>query len=58
MPTQQEIQKSQGTRLSETAPWESYDSELGVPMSPELAVEVAEYAQKRYQDAPISSETQ
>jgi len=59
MLTQQEIQKSQGTRLDEKAPWESYDSELGGPkMSPELAAEVAEYAQKRYQDAPISAETQ
>jgi len=59
MPTLQEIQKSQGTRLSETAPWESYDSELSGPkMSPELAAQVADYATKHYQDAPVSSEAQ
>lgn len=58
-PTAQEIQASQGTRLSEVAPWESYDSELtGQKMSPELAAQVAEYATKRYQDAPVSSQTQ
>jgi hypothetical protein len=58
-PTLQEIQASQGTRLQETAPWESYDSELtGPKMTPELAAQVAEYAQKRYQDAPVSSQTQ
>ena len=59
MPTIQEIQATQGTRLSETAPWESYDTELtGTKMSPELAAQVADYAQKRYQDAPVSSQTQ
>ena len=59
MPTQQEIQATQGTRLQETAPWESYDSELtGQKISPELAAQIAEYAQKRYQDAPVSSQTQ
>jgi len=58
-PTAQEIQQTQGTRLSEVAPWESYDTELtGQKMSPELAAQVAEYAQKRYQDAPVSSQTQ
>lgn len=58
-PTLQEIQKSQGTRLSETAPWESYDSELSGPkMSPELAAQVAQYSEKRYKDAPVSSESQ
>lgn len=60
MPTLQEIQKSQGTRLNqEVAPWESYDTELtGTKMSPELAAQVADYEQKRYQDAPVSSQTQ
>jgi len=58
-PTAQDIQKTQGTRLSETAPWETYDSELSGPkMSPELAAQVAAYAEKRYQDAPVSSEAQ
>jgi hypothetical protein len=59
-PTIQEIQKTQGTRLNqEVAPWESYESELtGQKMTPELAAQVAEYAQKRYQDAPVSSQSQ
>ena len=53
------MQATQGTRLQETAPWESYDSELtGQKISPELAAQIAEYAQKRYQDAPVSSQTQ
>lgn len=58
-PTPQEIQATQGTRLSEIAPWESYDRELtGQRVSPELAAEIAEYAKKRYQDAPVDSQTQ
>jgi len=56
--TQEEIQKLQGTRLSETAPWESYNSELETKMSPELAAQVAEYSQKHYRDAPVSGEAQ
>ena len=60
MPTAQEILASQGTRLNrELAPWDSYESELtGPKMSPELAAQVAEYATKRYADAPVSSQTQ
>jgi len=58
MPTTQEIQKSQGTRLSETAPWDSYDNELGCNMSPELAAQVAEYAEKRYTDSKVDGQTQ
>jgi hypothetical protein len=58
-PTVQEIQATQGTRLSETAPWESYDSELSGPkMSSELASQVAAYSEQRYKDAPQSSESQ
>jgi len=58
-PTIQEIQKAQGTRLSEVAPWESYDAELSGPkMTPELAAQVAAYAESRYEDAPVSSESQ
>ncbi len=58
-PTMAEIQAAQGTRLSETAPWESYDNELvGRKVSPELAAQIADYATKRHQDAPISSQTQ
>jgi hypothetical protein len=59
-PTIQEIQKHQGTRLNqEVAPWESYDAEMtGPKMTPELAAQVAAYSQNRYQDAPVSSQTQ
>lgn len=58
-PSMQEIQATQGTRLSDVAPWESYDQELAGPkMSPELANQVAAYAQQRYKDAPLSSESQ
>jgi hypothetical protein len=58
-PTAQEIQQTQGTRLSETAPWDSYDSELSGPkMSPELAAQVAAYSEQRYKDAPVSSQSQ
>ena len=58
-PTMQEIQATQGTRLSGTAPWDSYSKELeGTKVSPELAAQIAEYATKRYQDAPVSSQTQ
>lgn len=58
MPNAQEIQSLQGTRLSERAPWESYNDEMGVQMNPELAADVAAYAQRRYEDAPVSSQTQ
>ena len=57
-PDIREIQKSQGTRLSSTAPWESYANEMDVNMSPQLAKQVAEYAEKRYQDGPVDSQTQ
>lgn len=52
-----EIQKHQGTRLSSTAPWESYASEMDVNMTPQLAKQVAEYAEKRH-DGPVDSQTQ
>lgn len=59
MPTAQEIQQLQGTRLKETAPWESYASEMNGPaMNPELAAAVAEYSQKHYEETKVSSETQ
>jgi hypothetical protein len=57
-PTLNEIQKHQGTRNSEESPWDSYDTEMTPNMSPELAAQVAAYAERRYQDAPVSSEAQ
>jgi hypothetical protein len=59
MPTAKEILATQGTRKSDVSPWDSYDSELaGTPMTPELAAQVADYATKHHQDAPISSQAQ
>jgi hypothetical protein len=58
MPTAQEIQAVQGTRLSETNPWDSYGDELGVKMTPELAAAVDAYSQKRWQKDKVGSETQ
>lgn len=58
-PTIQEIQQTQGTRLSEVSPWDSYDKELtGQKVTPELAAQIADYATKRYQDGPVSSQAQ
>ena len=59
MPTAQEVLKTQGTRLSDVSPWDSYDSELaGTPMTPELAAQVADYATKYHQDAKVSAQAQ
>lgn len=58
MPTAQEIQAQQGTRLSETNPWDSYAAEIGSSVSPDMAAAVAEYATKRYSDGPSSSQAQ
>lgn len=38
----------QGTRLSETAPWDSYADEMTEKYSPELAAEVADYSTRRH----------
>lgn len=56
MSTAQEIAASQGTRLSETAPWESYESEMDVKMSKDLAAAVAEYAERRYESDQTSNQ--
>lgn len=56
MPTTQEIAATQGTRLSEKAPWETYESEMDVKMSKELAAAVAEYAERRYESDQTSNQ--
>jgi hypothetical protein len=56
--TAQEIQQTQGTRLSTTAPWDSYDNEMGIKLTPELSAAVDAYAQKHYTNKKPSSETQ
>jgi hypothetical protein len=58
LPTPQEIQATQGTRLSSENPWDSYSTEMNGPaMSPELAAQVAAYAATR-NDGKTSSQTQ
>lgn len=54
-PTQEEILAQQGTRLSEKAPWETYDAEMDFDptMTPELAKAVEDYAQN-YHDSTSS----
>lgn len=55
-PTAQEIAQSQGTRLSEKAPWETYENELDVKMSKDLAAAVAEYSERRYESDQTSNQ--
>jgi hypothetical protein len=52
----QQVMESQGTRLSEKNPWETYGAEMEARMSPEMASEVAEYADRRYESDRTSSE--
>jgi hypothetical protein len=47
--TPQAVQKAQGTRLQEKAPWESYN--LQEELSPELEAAVAEYSTHRHDDS-------
>lgn len=53
--TDEEIRKTQGTRLSEKAPWETYDAEFGGD-DPALLAAMAEYA-SRVSDAEASNQT-
>lgn len=53
--TEEEIKKSQGTRLSEKAPWETYDNEFNLD-DPAMLAAMAEYA-SRTSDAEASSQT-
>lgn len=48
---------SQGTRLSETAPWDSYADEMTEKLSPELEAEVEEYSKHRHDPAKSSNES-
>lgn len=51
-PTLQQVQESQGTRLQEKAPWESYAAEMGQYLDPKLAQEVADYSERRHDAKP------
>lgn len=47
-PTIEEIQRSQGTRLSSKPQWETYGSEMESKMSPELQEQVKRYEERRH----------
>lgn len=47
--TPAEIAKTQGTRLQEESPWETYDREMAIEMSPEVEAAMEELG-KRYHD--------
>lgn len=47
----------QGTRLSDTAPWDSYADEMTERYSPELAAEIEEYSKHRHDPAKSSNES-
>lgn len=49
-------ENGQGTRLSEQAPWETYGDEMAAQMSDEMAVLVAEYAERSYEADTVSSQ--
>lgn len=55
MPTAEEIQKSQGTRLSEVPPWMSYAASFDAPTDKELEMAVEEYSTRRHEST--SSQT-
>ncbi len=46
----------QGTRLSEKAPWETYETEMDVKMSKELADAVERYSENRYEANQTSNQ--
>lgn len=49
--TPKQIQDSQGTRLSEKAPWETYNEEMDIKMPPELEAAVMDYANNYHEDS-------
>lgn len=49
--TPEQIQAAQGTRLSEKAPWETYEEEMAIKMPPELEAAVMDYAQNYHEDS-------
>jgi hypothetical protein len=54
MPTAQEIQSTQGTRLSEAPPWETYAKEMDQKVSPALAEAITEYSKRQHDVKPSS----
>lgn len=58
MPTPEEILRTQGTRLSDEAPWMSYGREMDPRLSGDLAQAVEEYSKKHHAAAGTSSQNQ
>jgi hypothetical protein len=56
MPIQAEQLTGQGTRTSETPPWESYDTELDSKMSPALQREVDAYSRRKHAKTSTQNE--
>lgn len=56
MPTPQDILSTQGTRLNEAAPWETYAAEMGDHFTADLAQAVADYAECRYEEQETSNQ--
>lgn len=52
-----EVMTGQGTRMSDTSPWDSYAAEMDTKMSKELASAVAEYAERSYEAGETSNQT-
>jgi hypothetical protein len=55
-PTPQEIQALQGTRLSDKAPWETYDEQMTEKLDPRLEAAVEEYSQHRHDKSSAQNE--
>ena len=53
----QAVYAGQGTRLSERAPWETWDEEWEESIPEALADEIKEYSEHRYNDAQSSNES-
>jgi cupin superfamily acireductone dioxygenase involved in methionine salvage len=51
------VYTGQGTRLSERAPWETWDEEWEESIPEDLADEIKHYSENRYEEAQSSSES-
>lgn len=51
------VYTTQGTRLSEKAPWETYQDEMTERVSSDLAAEIEEYSKHRYDEAKSSNQS-
>jgi hypothetical protein len=49
MISDQEVQETQGTRLQNKAPWESYQASFEEKLDPKLEAEIADYATRRHE---------